>query len=257
MLSWPTISRHPEWFSCWINAAGCLLKGSNLFLDEFSNGYWYNKSPLHMISKEAFFTFPGLYTYFPIPGEEFGGEGTSDYVASDGTFFSTKDMDMHNVSTWEKFKLGVFAWKKQATQEERDHLKHCLDTAKRFRQKNLLKKGDVNAASFLDNHPSAYDHLKIICYGSDKLPTHSAFEVNMEEKSIGTSKSKLTTPGDGTLFATNWQLIPGGLKREIIMAEEGSNHVTLVNDRKLQGVLLDAFFSGDELKKASAKSLLK
>jgi hypothetical protein len=254
LVAWPTISKHPEFFSSWINAAGCLLKASNTFLSEFDRGY--SMGPLKMLSKESFFTFPGLYSYFPILGEEFGGTGKSDYIDSDGIFYTPKEFDIYTVSTWEKFRLGVFGWKSQVTEQEREHLKHSLETAKRFRQKNLMKGDNPYDSTFLDKDLNAYNHLKIICYGTNKLQCHSAYEINMREKTIDTSTSRLKASGDGTLFTSNWQTVPGGLKRQIIMAEEGSDHVSLVNDLKLQGVLLDAFFAADDLKKASAKSLL-
>lgn len=256
MLTWPTISKHPEWFSSWVNAAGCLLQGSNLFLSDFADG-WF-KSFLNVLSKECFFTFSGLYSYFPLKGERIGGEGQSNFIAPDGSYYSQDDIDVYDVSTWEELKLGIFAWKhaNDVTEEERLHLKHSLDTAKRFRQTILVKNGKPDDPSFLDKDPSAYDHLKIICYGTDKRRTHSAYEVNLEEKIINVSKSKVKTSGDGTLFTTNWQTVPGNLRRDIVLTDEGSNHITLVNDKKLHDLLLDAFFAGDKLKKASAISLL-
>jgi len=109
----------------------------------------------------------------------------------------------------------------------------------------------------LDRDIGEYDHLKIVCYGTDKLTAHSAYQVDMDAKTVDVSESKLRAPGDGTLFASNWKTVPGGLKCEIIMAEEGSDHVTLVNDKKVQSLMVDSFFVDDEVKKASAKALLK
>lgn len=256
MLTWPTISKHPEWFSNWVNAAGCLLSSSNIFLGDFDHGW--KKSFINVFSKEAFFTWPGLYSYFPVKGELWHGEGDSDYVKPDGSFYSWDDIKIFDIATWESFKLGIFAWKKgEVTEEERTHLKHCLATAKRFRETNILKNGKMLDPSFLDKDPSAYDHLKITCYGTSANKVHSAYEVNMQDKTMNVSESKLLTAGDGTLFATSWQNVPGGLKREIVEAEEGSDHVSLVNDAKLHNILVDTFFAGDELKKASATSLLK
>ncbi|KAL3934644.1 MAG: hypothetical protein SGBAC_009682 [Bacillariaceae sp.] len=266
LLTWPTICRHPEYFSCWVNAAGCLLKGSNMFLAEFQHGYSLYSGIIRMLSKEAFFTFAGLYSYFPTKGEEgYGGMGDSDWVDADGKTFRT-DIDIYKVETWEEYKLGIFEWKKgQVTEEERSHIQHCLDAAKRFRETHLVKKekekkkGTISPhdASFLDKDLEAYGHLKIICYGTDKLQAHSAYQVDVTEKTLDVSSSKLTTSGDGTLFSSNWKTVPGGLEREIVMAEEGSNHVSLVNDAKLQTLLLDCFFADDEMNKASAKTLLK
>ena len=256
MLTWPTISRNPEWFSSWVNAAGCLLEGSNLFLADYDHGW--SMSFVQMLSKEDYFSFAGLCSYFPVKGELCGGAGETNYIAPDGSYYSQDDFDIYDVATWEEFKIGIFAWKKGGvTAEEREHLKHSLATAKRFRQTNLLKEGNPRDPKFLHKDPSAYDHLKIICYGTDKEQTHSAYELNMEDKSMDVSKSKVTSNGDGTLFTSNWQTVPGGLKGDIVMAEEGSNHVSLVNDKRLHDVLLDTFFDGDELKKASATSLLK
>eukprot|EP00979_Chaetoceros_neogracilis_P014120 scaffold4445_cov262-Chaetoceros_neogracile.AAC.14 len=258
MLTWPTISKHPEWFSAWVNIAGCLLAGGNAFLADFDHGW--NKSFINVVSKEALFSFPGMYTYFPVKEQQhWEGVGESDYVAPDGSFHSWHDIDIHDIGTWEKFKIGIFAWKNgHVTEEERIHLKHCLATAKRFRQTRLMRDGiQPHDPRFLDKDPSAYEHLKIICYGSSTRQTHSAYEVNMEDQTMDVSKSKLTVSGDGTLITQGWQTVPGGLIGEIVMAEEASDHVTLVNDKKLHDILLDIFFAGDELKKASAISLLK
>lgn len=251
MLSWPSISRHPEWFSSWVNAAGCLLLGSNTFLGDFQHG-WY-KSFVKLISKEAFFSFAGIYSYFPVQGEVMGGGDDSDLVTTDGSF---PKIDYFDIATWEKFKLGIFEWKSSVTDAERTHLKHALDTAKRFREKNLVLGGKANEPSALHKDPSEYDHLKITCYGTELVQTHSAYEVDLETNTIDVSKSKITKKGDGTLYTTNWQVVPGGLKRDIVMAEVGSDHVSLVNDKKLHDLLVREFFSGDELKKASAIGLL-
>ncbi|CAJ1963837.1 unnamed protein product [Cylindrotheca closterium] len=260
LVAWPTICKHPEYFSCWVNAAGCLLQGSNMFLKNFRYGYSVSNI-IRMLSKEVFFTFPGLYSYFPTVNEEFvSGNGKSDWVNDDGTTFYT-DIDIHKVETWEEYKLGIFGWKNKGetvTEQERSHLQHCLDAAKRFRETNLVKGGmDPNDASFLDQDINAYDHLKIICYGTDKFQVHSAYQVDVTNKTVDVSSSKLTTNGDGTLFTTNWQTVPGSLKREIVMAQDGSDHVSLVNDIKLQKLLLDCFFANDEIKRASAQALLK
>ena len=256
MLTWPTISKHPEWFSNWVNAAGCLLLGSNTMLGDFVHGW--KKSFVNLISKEDFFSFPGLYSYFPVCGETWGGVGDSDLVKTDGSFLSWEDFNIYDIATWEEFKIGIFAWKDgEVTEEERTHLKHSLATAKRFRETNFSQDGKGLEPTFLHKDPHDYDHLKIVCYGSNSLQSHSAYEINTETKMIDVSATKLTANGDGTLFSTNWQTLPGGLKGEIIEAEEGSNHVSLVNDSKLHNVLLDTFFHGDESKKLSATSLIK
>ena len=255
MLTWPTISKHPEWFSSWINAAGCLLCGSNTFLDSLTNG-WYH-SYLKMLSKQVCFTLPILYSYFPVKGEIWGGVGESDIVLPDGSYLSWSDFDIHDITTWEKFKIGIFRWKeREVTIEERNHLQNCLDIGKKVRETFFLRNGKPHDPSFLDKDISAYNHLKIICYGSSSHDVHSAYEINEDDETMDVSKSKRTTKGDGTLFTKNWQTIPGGLQPEIIMAEEGSDHVSLVNDKKLHDILLKLFFADDELKKASAISLL-
>ena len=257
MLSWPTINEHPEWFNSWVNAAGCFLFTNNSFLAEFERGW--SQTSVSVICKEAFFSFPGLYSYFAVKEEDFVGEGQSDFVSPDGSSFYTRDeIDLQNVETWETFKLGIFSWKKSAvTEQEREHLKHCLEASKRYRTKHLLKDGKIHDPSFLDKDLSSYDHLDIVCYGTDSKQTHSSYAVNMQDKTIDTSTSSLKTTGDGTLMSQNWKTVPGGLKSTIVMAEEGSNHVRLLNDKKLRELLLKTFFSKDELKKVAAVSLLE
>jgi len=254
LVTWPTIDQHPEWISCWINVAGCLTKGSNMFLSEFLMGW--RKHGIQMFHEETFFSFAGLYSYFPLLGqEEFGGVGESDYVRQDGSF--CHELDIYKVETWQEYKLGIYGWKNDVTEEERSHLQHSLDAAKRLRESILVKKGgNQHEASFLEHEIACYQHLKIICYGTDKLQTHSAYLLSDDSK-LDVSSSKLTAPGDGTLFATNWQTIPGGLPHEIIMAQDGSDHVSLVNDTKLQKVMVESFFDNDPVTKASAFALLK
>lgn len=255
MLVWPTISRNPEWFQTWINAAGCLLIPSSIFLAEFVHG-WSMGFP-KLLSEDVFFTCPGLYSYFPTTGEKNGGGAGGYFISPDGTYHPHDDIDLHDIAVWEQYKFGIFALKQTITDEEREHLTHCLDTAKRFRETNLVRGGNKHDPSFLHKDPSAYNHLHIVCYGQDKNDTHLAYELNKEEKTLDITESKVKTKGDGTLMIEQWQTIPGGLKRDIVIAEEGSNHVSLVNDKRLQGVLLEAFYKGDDLKKKEATSLLQ
>ena len=71
-------------------------------------------------------------------------------------------------------------------------------------------------------------HLKITCYRTSAGgETHSAYEGNMEDQTMDVSQSKLTASGDGTVFTRGWQNVPGGLKGEIVMAEEHSYHASL------------------------------
>lgn len=259
LVTWPTIDRHPEYFVGWINVAGCLLNGTNTFLKDFRYGYSLYGGVLRMVAKETFFTFAGLYSYFPTEGEEFGGVGESDYVDANGKYYKHKDIDIYKVETWEQFKLGIYGWKKGAvTLQEREHIQHSLDAAKRLRETILVKGGkNPHDPSFLEKDISEYSHLKIVCYGADKLQAHSAYQVDIDNNTMDVSASKLTAPGDGTLFNTNWQTVPGGLKRDVVLAEDGSDHVSLVNDAKLQALLVDNFFADDQAKKASARALLK
>jgi hypothetical protein len=69
-------------------------------------------------------------------------------------------------------------------------------------------------------------------------------------------ESKCTTSGDGTLYAENWMNVPGGLNVEIVMAQEESTHVTLIEDDKLHRLMVETFFQSDELSKVSASKLL-
>lgn len=126
--------------------------------------------------------------------------------------------------------------------------------------RNLQEKASeaqANLEAVAPKDPSAYAHLKITCYGNDKFKAHSAFEVNVEDKTIDVSRSEVTSPGDRTLPARTWQTIPGGLKREIVMAERFSTHVTAVNDKKLRYLLMDTIFQDGDEKKAACAEILK
>jgi receptor expression-enhancing protein 5/6 len=262
MLSWPTISRNPEWFSSWMNTSGLTLHGNSKYLKEFNHGLtqMVGKKPLiKALSEDAIFSFPGLYSYFPIKGEPLlEGHGETNLVKPDGSYCTFDEIDLHNVSTWEELSLGIFAWKEdEVSQEEKDHIQHSLDAAKRFRKMYFVREGGPEDNSYLEKDLSAYDHLKITCYGNDQFQTHSAYEVNLEEKSIDVSKSKVTCAGDKSLPGTTWQTIPGGLKADIVMSEKRSTHVTMVNDKKLRYLLMDTFFEEDEDKKALCAHILK
>jgi len=49
-----------------------------------------------------------------------------------------------------------------------------------------------------------------------------------------------------------WRSVPGKLKAEVVFAEKGSNHVTMVEDEKLRSILMKKFFQGDTLDNANA-----
>jgi receptor expression-enhancing protein 5/6 len=255
MICWPTINKNPEWFQAWVSTSGVTQYGSTKYLKEFDQGLarLIGKKPLiKVMSEEAYFSFAGLYSYFPVKGEQIEGPGESNLVKADGTYYNLDDIDLHNVSTWEKLSLGIFKWKEEpVTEEEKKHLQHALDAAKRFRKKHFGP--DIS----LEKDIGAYAHLKIICFGNDKFKAHSAFQVNADETAINVSKSEVTSAGDMSVAATTWQTIPGGLEPEVVMAERFSTHFTMVNDRKLRYLLMDIFFEKEDDKKASCAEILK
>ena len=126
---------------------------------------------------------------------------------------------------------------------EKEHLRNCLESSKRYRMKHFVRIGkEDDDSSFLEQKRSAYDHLEIICYGKDSLDTHAAYEVNLDQNTVDTSVSKVTTKGDGTLHAETWKHVFGGLERKIVFAEENSNHVSMCNDLKLRKICLKSLF---------------
>ena len=258
MLVWPIINKHPELFSAWINAAGCQQLTGNLFLREFSHGW--DISYVRCLSKEVYFTFTGLYSYFQLPGEKWGGDGDSDLVDKNGNFVDRNDVDIYAVSTWEKYKLGIYGWKEGnggcVTPEERQHLSHALAAAKRYREKTFFQGGKQYGTSLLDKDRSEYNNIRIICYGSIASQAHCGYEIDLDTHTMDVRESKCTTSGDGTLYAENWMNVPGDLDVEIVMAQEGSTHVTLVEDEKLHKLMIETFFQSDELAKVSASKLL-
>lgn len=128
MVTWPCVDKHPELFSNWINMAGCLLIGSNVLLGEFLNGWdTPGMSFMKLLSKDVFFSFPGLYTYFPLQDEERAGEGDGMLVDEHGRYHN---VDYFDIRTWQKYNLGIFGWKDLVTAEEKQHLMHSLAAAK-------------------------------------------------------------------------------------------------------------------------------
>ncbi|KAL3943992.1 MAG: hypothetical protein SGBAC_001945 [Bacillariaceae sp.] len=254
MISWPTVSSKPEWFSTWINTAGWTMYGSTKHLKEFNLGLTHElmqvvaKKPIFKaVSEEAMFSFAGMYSFLPVQGEALlEGQSETGLVKPDGTPCSFGDIDLHNVFTWEQYSLGIFAWKEEeVTLEEKAHIQYCLDAAKRFRKKHFVRNGNPSDPSYLDKDASAYEHLKIICYGTDQIATHNAFEVNSEEKVISVATSKVTSAGDKSLTSASWQTIPGGLEREIVDSEKQSTHMSMINDKKLRYLIMDTLFVDD------------
>ena len=251
LLSWPTINKHPEWFTTWLNVAGA-VGNSNVSLHELKYDWMTPGAEfIKLLSKEVLFTFPSQYGFFRvIPDEPFRGDYESEFVSSSSEkdFLSSDSINLYNVKDWEKFKLGIFGWKNgEVTEAEREHLKNCLEASKRFRTKNIVRPGKPDDDdSFLENERSAYDHLEIICYGTDSIDTHASYEVDLENNSVECSNSKLVTTGDGTLRSNNWKHVFGGLKKKIVYAEEGSNHVSMCVDAKLKEIMMELFFPDDE-----------
>lgn len=203
--------------------------------------------------------FAGMYSFLPTRGEAvLEGQSETGLVKPDGTFCSFEDIDLHNVFTWEQYSLGIFAWKEEeVTLEEKAHIQYCLDAAKRFRKKHFVRNGDSNDPSYLGQDASAYEHLKIICYGNDQVATHTAYEVNKEKKISSVSKSKVTSAGDKALTSASWQTIPGGLEREVIPAEQRSTHMSIINDKKLRYLLMDTLFIEGNASHTRCQQMLK
>ncbi len=78
----------------------------------------------------------------------------------------------------------------------------------------------------------------------------------MKENTCDVSKPKSTREGDGTLNFECWSKAPGGLNVKIEYAEEGSNHVALVDDVKAHNLMLDIFFQQDSFTRKTASELL-
>lgn len=266
MITWPTISRNPEWFSTWVTAAGWTLYGSTKHLKELNLGLTHElmqviatKPFFKALSEEAMYSFSGLYSFLPVHGEAvIEGQSETGLVKPDGGFCSFEDIDLHNVFTWEQYSLGIFAWKKEeVTLEEKAHIQYCLDAAKRFRKKHFVRNGNPSDPSYLDKDASAYEHLKILCYGNDQVATHNAFEVNKEEKVISVAKSKVTSAGDDSLPSASWQTIPGGLEREIVVSEKRSTHMSMINDKKLRYLLMNTIFVESNGSRIRCQQILK
>ncbi len=259
IVTWPTINNHPEWFQSWINVAGA-ASGSNVHLHEFEHDWRYSDVKfLKILSKEVMFTCPSQYGFFRVtPYETFRNDNdrtTEFFKANSGgknpIFVSNEDIDLYNVDTWERFKLGIYSWKNHiVTDQEREHLKNCLTTSKMFRLKHFVRDGKSDDdESFLSNQKESYDHLQIVCYGLDKNDTHSSYEVDLDKNFVETTKTKLYTTGDGTVPSFGWKRIFGGLKREIVFGEPDSTHVSLLNDLKLRNILMEKFFQDEEHRK--------
>ena len=260
MLSWPCLNQNPQWFKTWISVGGCIAAGSNILLEDICQGW---NAPgagfIKLIAKETFFTFPTMFGYHIVPGETFRGQGDSDFVAvsENGvlTYLKEDVIDYYNINDWEKYNLGIFGWKgkENVTTEERQHLEHTFAGVKRFRQKHFVRNRNDGEDAFLDNPRNDYDRVRIVCYGSESQQTHSAYLVNLKTNSVDVSKSYLMAPGDGTLWKTCWSAIPGNLKVEIVPAQPGSTHSSMLNDDKLLNLLMkECFPNKGKLSKATA-----
>ena len=275
IVSWPTINNHPEWFHSWINVAGA-ASGSNVLLHDFVHDWRYPDAKMFKIlSKEVLFTCPSQYGFFRVvPDENFRYENgkTTEFVEisssanttnddNDSTanpvFVSNGDIDLYDVDTWQNYKLGIYSWKNHiVTDEEREHLKNCLSTSKKFRLKHFVRVGKSDDdESFLSHGKEKYDHLNIICYGSDKVDTHCAYGVDVDNNSVDETKTKIYTAGDGTVPSFGWKRIFGGLNRKIVHGEDGASHLSLLSDSKLQNIMMESFFQKENERKEIQSAL--
>ena len=67
MLVWPSINRHPDWFSNWISVAG--THGPGLVLSKDLRNGWFNGN-MCILSPETLFTFPSMCGFFPVYDED-------------------------------------------------------------------------------------------------------------------------------------------------------------------------------------------
>eukprot|EP00026_Physarum_polycephalum_P009567 Phypoly_transcript_09695.p1 GENE.Phypoly_transcript_09695~~Phypoly_transcript_09695.p1 ORF type:complete len:387 (+),score=67.35 Phypoly_transcript_09695:110-1270(+) len=104
--------------------AGCPFRTGVGFLRDLmvgtANGYNYR-----ILSPSVLFTYPSIYTFFPIPEN-------SNILDEKGEHLP---IDFYNAQDWLKYKLGIFHKIDHPTQEQINHLEHCTSQAKLLRSK--------------------------------------------------------------------------------------------------------------------------
>jgi hypothetical protein len=249
-ITWPVLNRHPLWFNTWVTVGGA-LGSSNLTLGMLENGW--RAGPLTLLDPETMFTHASMYCFYC---DIAGGEVTD---CPDGVHYHVKskeevDIDLFDIDQWEKRNMGLYAVrKKQGTSvspAERQHLENCLLAAKRFRNENFVRRSGVKSLTdttdprFLAEPLGSYDHLRIICYGSDDHSTHKGFGFDDESGVINTLEISHHS-GDGTVRSDGWKFIRGGLKHEVI--QTSSQHVGLCDDESLHTLICQLLGIDDAL----------
>lgn len=259
LLAWPSVNRHPEFFSAWVTAGGA-LGASELGLKDLAIG---SRGPgcLKLINAETMGTFPSCYGFFAVRGTD---DGTPAETVDDEK--GNLDWDAYDVREWEQRGLGIFGLRGQrVTDAERLHVHNSLQAGKRFRLEHFVRPSSPVGPSDASDHNDAflarpraeYASLKIIAYGSDDYNTHLCWQTD-DGVSNGGEGAKVPgnirldlpdvkAPGDGTIRSGNWRKIPGGLPFEVVPST--SRHVKLCDDRQLHELLaglLGVIHRGDQ-----------
>jgi pimeloyl-ACP methyl ester carboxylesterase len=112
MLVWPIINKHPEMFSAWINARGCLQLTGNSLLKEFSHG-WNVNFVKCLCPKRFILRLPASIPTFNCLVRNGAAMAILTLVDKNGNFVDRNDVDIFDVTTWEKYKLGIYGWKEE------------------------------------------------------------------------------------------------------------------------------------------------
>ncbi|MCE9598260.1 MAG: hypothetical protein K8S54_09865 [Spirochaetia bacterium] len=162
-----------------------------------------------ILSPEVYFTFPSVYTLFPV-------EGSRVY---DGD--KELPLDFYDADDWGKYKLGLFALE-LVSPAQAQHLRLSLKHAKEFRRLvSRPVKTDVPIYVVLSKHVPT---LASVLRGGPKSLRGYDFETRPRE------------PGDGRVLERD--AIPPDLKHTILVSDE--IHSDLLNDSRVQDLVREA-----------------
>lgn len=204
LITRAALAQSPELFHS-VVFAGVPFNGGVGFLPDVHAGVpvAFNKT---ILSPEVLFTFPSVYTLFPVKGSRIY-DGQTEV-----------ELDFYNPDDWGKHKLGLFALA-LVSPTQGQHLRLSLKRGKEFRRL-VAKPVNANVPVYVvlaKNTPT----LARVLRNGPKSTRGYDFDTSPRE------------PGDGRVLERD--AIPPDLKHTVLESEEG--HSELLNDSRVQELI--------------------
>ena len=207
LLTLAAMNRHPEMLHSVI-FAGVPFSGGIGFLPDLHTGTDTGLNS-KILSPEVLFTFPSLYSLFPLDGS-----GLEDNHGK------ALPLDFYKLEDWKAYRLGLFSLDRPPELAQETFLDQALQSARQFR--TLLQ-------------PKALEYPPILVVAGDSLPTLAKGILNGPESIRGVDfDSAAKQPGDGRV-CFNHALPPKGIAYELIVSKQ--EHSQLLNDPDLIAII--------------------